>query len=153
MCIRDSPNSRQYVAFIFVGRNYHFKRLPFGLVNSVAVFIQCMDQTLGKEALEFTTIYVDDILITSSTWEEHCTRIEVVLNKLQQNNITLKLDKSKFITHDLQFLGFILSAIGITPSPEKVRAIQEFLKPKNLRQWQSFLGICNYYRKFQQNYS
>ena len=62
MCIRDRhPNSRQYVAFIFEGRNYHFKRLPFGLVNSVAMFIQCMDQILGKEVLDFTTIYVDDI--------------------------------------------------------------------------------------------
>ena len=52
------PNSHQYVAFIFEGRNYQFKRLPFGLVNSVAIFVQCMDQVLGKEALEFTTVYV-----------------------------------------------------------------------------------------------
>ena len=147
------PNSRQYVAFIFEGRNYHFKRLPFGLVNSVAVFIQCMDQILGKEVLDFTTVYVDDILITSCTWKEHCNRVETVLNKLLQNNITLKLDKSKFITHDLPFLGFILSATGIKPSPKKVKAIQEFPKLKNLKQLQSFLGICNYYRKFQHGYS
>ena len=103
------PNSRQYVAFIFEGRNYQFKCLPFGLVNSVAIFIQCMDQILGKEALEFAAVYVDDILITSATWDEHCHRIELVLRKLQQNNITLKLDKCKFITQELQFLGFILS--------------------------------------------
>ena len=66
------PNSRQYVAFIIEGRNYHFKRLPFGLVNSVAVSIHCMDQILGKEVLDFITVYVDDILITSCTWKEHC---------------------------------------------------------------------------------
>ena len=76
-------------------------------VNSVAIFIQCMDQILGKEALEFATVYVDDILITSKTWNEHCDRIELVLRKFQQNNITLKLNKSKFITQELQFLGFI----------------------------------------------
>ena len=102
-----------------------------------------MDQILGKEVLDFTTVYVDDILITSCTWKEHCNRVETVLNKLLQNNITLKLDKSKFITHELPFLGFILSATGITPSPEKVKAIQDFPKPKNLKQLQSFLGICN----------
>ena len=84
--IQLHPDSRQYVAFIFEGRNYHFKRLPFGLVNSVAIFIQCMDQILGKEALEFATVYVDDILITSKTWNEHCDRIEIVLRKLQQNS-------------------------------------------------------------------
>ena len=98
-------------------------------------------------------MYVDDILITSTTWNEHCSRIELVLRKLQQNNVTLKLDKSKFITQELQFLGFILSETGITPSPEKVEVIQNFPKPKNIRHLQSFLGICNYYRKFQQNYS
>ena len=60
------------MAFIFEGRNYQFKRLPFGLVNSVAIFVKSMDQILGHEALEFTTVYVDDILITSVTWVEHC---------------------------------------------------------------------------------
>ena len=72
-------NYTQIVAFIFEGRNYQFKRLPFGLVNSVVIFVQCMDQILGREALEFATVYVDDILITSTTWDEHCNRIEWVL--------------------------------------------------------------------------
>ena len=51
------PNSRKYMAFIFEGRNYQFKRLPFGLVNSVAVFVKIMDQILGQEALQFTMVY------------------------------------------------------------------------------------------------
>ena len=49
------PDSRKYVTFIFEGRNYQFKRLPFGLVNSVAVFVRCMDQILGPETIPFTT--------------------------------------------------------------------------------------------------
>ena len=97
-----------------------------------------MGQILGREALEFATVYVDDILITSATWDEHCNRIELVLKKLHQNNITLKLDKSKFITQELPFLEFILSETGITPSPEKVEVIQNFPKLK-------ILGICNHF--------
>ena len=54
------PRRRQYLAFIFEGRNYQFKRLPFRLVNSVAVFMHCMDQILGQESLQFTTVYVDE---------------------------------------------------------------------------------------------
>ena len=84
------PNSRKYVAFIFEGRNYQFKRLPFGLVNSVAIFVKCMDQILGREVLEFKTVYVDDLLIASTTWEEHCQQVEMVLQRLAENNITLK---------------------------------------------------------------
>ena len=74
MCIRD-----------------RFKRLPFGLINSVAIFVKCMDQILGQETLQFTTVYVDDLFITSSHWDEHCERVEQVLRKLSENNITLKL--------------------------------------------------------------
>ena len=147
------PNSRRYVAFVFEGRNYHFKRLPFGLINSVAIFIQCMDQVLGQEALKFTTVYVDDLLITSTNWEEHCQRVEHVLNKLSENHITLKLEKSQLIAKEVQFLGFQLTELGITPSTEKIEAIQKFPTPKNKKQLQSFLGLCNYYRKFQSNYS
>lgn len=112
-----------------------------------------MDQILGREVLEFTTVYVDDLLITSTTWEEHCQHIEMVLRRLAENNIKQKLDKSTLITNRLQFLGFILSETGITTSPEKVEVIQNFPKPKNIRQLQSFLGVCNYYRKFQKDYS
>ena len=53
----------------------------------------------------------------------------------------------------MNFLGFILTETGITTSPEKVEAIQNFPQPRNVRQLQSFLGICNYYRKFQKDYS
>lgn len=82
------PDSRKYVAFIFEGRNYQFRRLPFGLINSVANFIRCMNQILGQEVLKFTTIYVDDILIASNNWDEHCKRSEQVLEKLTLGNIT-----------------------------------------------------------------
>ena len=142
------------MAFIFDGRNYQFKRLPFGLINSVAIFVKCMDQVLRQETLQFTTVYVDDLLITSSNWDDHCNRVEQVLRKLSDNNVTLKLYKSKFIANEVQFLGFNLTEFGISPSQEKVKAIHQFPTPKNRKQLlQSFLGICNYYRKFQNNYS
>ena len=109
------PESRKYMAFIFEGRNYQFKRLPFGLVNSVAVFVKIMDQILGQDTLPYTTVYVDDILITSTNWDDHCQRVEQILERLSENHITLKLGKSKLIAREVQFLGFNLSEKGITP--------------------------------------
>ena len=76
-----------------------------------------------------------------------------MLRKLSENNITLKLEKSKFIAKEVQFFGFNFSEHGITPSRDKVESIQQFPTPKNEKQLQSFLGICNYYHKFQRNYS
>lgn len=147
------PDSRKYMAFLFDGRNYQFKRLPFGLVNSVAIFVKCMDQVLGPDTLKFTTVYVDDLLVTSSEWNEHCQRIRQVLEKLSDNHVTLKLDKSRLIAEDITFLGYVLTNQGIKPSPEKIEAIQNFPRPSKKKHLQSFLGLCNYYRKFQSNYS
>ena len=59
------------------------------------------------------------------------------LQKLSENNITLKLEKSKFIADEVQFLGFNLSEHGITPAKDKIEAIQKFPIPKNKKQLQS----------------
>ena len=107
------------MAFIFEGRNYQFKRLPFGLINSVAVFVKIMDRIFGQEVLKFTTVYVDDLLVTSANWDDHCNRVEQVLEKLSENNITLKLDKSQFIANEVKFVGFNLTEQGITPDVYK----------------------------------
>lgn len=145
--------SRKYVSFLFNGRNFQFKRLPFGLINSVAVFITCVARILGDDVLEFTTMYVDDLLIVSDNFEEHCYRVSKVLDRLREGNITLKLEKSEFLCHETKFLGYVISNAGISVDYDKIKAIQNFCTPKNLKQLQSFLGMCNYYRKFQQGYS
>ena len=62
-------------------------------------------------------------------------------------------DKSKFLQTEIHFLGFIITPEGILANPDKVEAIMRFPKPKNIKQLQSFLGLCNFYRKFQKNYA
>lgn len=96
---------------------------------------------LGEGALEFTTLYVDNLLMTSDSWEQYCMRTEHVLSNLRENNITLKLNKSKFLTDKVKLLGFILSRKGIQVSGEKVQAIQKFPTPKHFKQLQSFLRM------------
>jgi hypothetical protein len=147
------PDSRKYVSFIFGGRCYSFKRLPFGLINSASIFIRCLDQILGPQIRQFITIYIDDILVHSDNWDTHCERIEMLLERLDEHNIKLKPSKSTFITQKTKFLGYILSLDGLEMDPEKIQCILDFPKPKNLKQLQSFLGMTNYYRSFQKNYS
>ena len=74
--------SRKYTAFLFNGKNYQFQRLPFGLNTSVASFIKCLDQILKPKDLDFLTVYVDDILIASRTFEDHLDHLGYVLSKL-----------------------------------------------------------------------
>ena len=90
MCIRDRE-SRKCTAFLFNGKNYRFKRLPFGINTSVASFIKCLDEILQPNNLEFLTVYVDDILTASRTFPEHVEHLEYVLDKLQRGGANSEL--------------------------------------------------------------
>lgn len=146
-------DSRKYVAFTFGGKNYQYKRLPFGLNVSTALFTKAMDTIFGPEFSEFVTCYVDDILITSKSYEEHLQHVDKVLNRLKEFGATIKITKTDFLKKEVKFLGYILSDTGIKMDPDKVSKIQNFPEPDNLKKLQAFLGLCNYYRVFQRNYS
>lgn len=57
------------------------------------------------------------------------------------------------MSESIKILGHIVSSEGIRMDPEKISAVSDRKPPENLKQLQSFLGICNYYRKFVANYS
>lgn len=146
-------DSRKYVAFTFNGKNFQFRRLPFGTSVSTAHFIKAVDKMLGPEFNDFVTTYVDDILITSKSFEEHLEHIDRVLTRMREWGVTVKLSKSQFLKQEVKFLGYVISCEGITPDPDKVKKIVEFKEPRNVKQLQSFLGLCNFYRKFKSRYS
>ena len=98
-------------------------------------------------------MYVDDILKASRMLPEHVEHLEYVLDKLQRGGLTVNWEKSKFLQQEIYFLCCIISPEEIQANPEKVEAIMKFPEPKNIKQLQSFLGLCNFYRKFQENYA
>jgi len=67
--------------------------------------------------------------------------------------MTLKLAKCEFLRQQIKFLGHIISPLGISMDPEKLRAIQEFPRPRNKKELQSFVGFVNFYRKFACNHA
>ena len=107
----------------------------------MASSIKCLDEILQPKNLDFLTIYVDDILIASRTFEEHLEHIEYVLNKLYQGGLTVNWEKSSFLQKEIHFLGFIITPEGIQANPDKVESIMKFPEPTNIKQLQSFLGL------------
>ena len=103
--------------------------------------------------LDFLTVYMDGILIASRTFEVHLEHLKYVLEKLEAGGLTVNWDKSKFLQTKINFLGFIITSEGISANPDKVESIMRFPEPRNIKQLQSFLGLCNFYRKFQRNYA
>ena len=97
--------------------------------------------------------YLDDTIIFSRTAEEHLNHIKQVFEKLRSAHLSMKLSKCHFFTKEIQYLGHILSTMGIRPLPLKNQAIKTMHPPKTPKQVCTFLRLIRYYRKFIRNFA
>ena len=130
---------------------FKYNRLPFGVSSAPAIFQRCMETLLRGE--KGVSVYLDDILITGATIQDHLANLEGVLQKLQNAGLRLNRTKCSFMKTSIEYLGHIIDHQGLHPTEKKVQAIQEAPKPKNLSELRSFLGIVNYYNRFLPNLS
>ena len=94
-------------------------------------------------------MYIDDILVTGQTDEEHVKRLDEVLTHLETAGMRLK----GFMSSQVEYLGHRISKEGLQPTQEKVKAVTDTPKPTNVSELRAFLGLINYYGKFVQNLS
>ncbi|XP_076659907.1 uncharacterized protein LOC143363195 [Halictus rubicundus] len=99
------------------------------------------------------SIDMDDFLIATETIEQHLQILEKVFKLLVANRLELRLDKCKFLQTKLVYLGYTVTNEGIYPTEKGLEAVKNFPIPRNLRDIQSFLGMCSYFRKFVKNFS
>lgn len=135
-------------AFSVENGHYEYVRMPFGLKGGPATFQRVMDHILrdliGKNCL----VYMDDIIIFSTSLQEHVESLEKVLKALTKFNMKIQLDKSEFLKRETAFLGHVVTPMGVKANPEKIRAIENWPLPKNETELRGFLGIIGYYRRF-----
>ncbi|MCG7879415.1 MAG: RNase H-like domain-containing protein, partial [Candidatus Thiodiazotropha endolucinida] len=131
---------------------FEFNVMPFGLSNAPAVFQELMSVVL-QGCNDFATAYLDDILIFSSSLEEHLRHISLIFDRLRQHNLKLKLKKCGFLKLETNYLGFVISEQGIKPDEKKVDAIRSLPVPTCVKEVRSFIGMCSYYRRFIPNFS
>ncbi|XP_054280986.1 uncharacterized protein K02A2.6-like [Macrosteles quadrilineatus] len=141
----DSESSKVQTITTHKG-TYLAKRLFFGIKTAPNEFHKFIDQVVQN--LEGTVAYFDDIVVQGCTFEECKSRLIKVLEKLEQHNLHVNVEKCKFFERKVQYLGHIISKDGIQKSPEKVRAIQDAPRPTNITGVRQFLGLVQYYSKF-----
>ncbi len=117
--------------------------MPFGLRNAAQTFQRFIDEVL--RGLDFTYAYIDDILIASSSAEEHLRHLRLVLRRLEEHGLLINVAKSVFGVPELDILGYHLDH---SPLQEKVQVIREFPRPERQRQLRTFLGLVNFYHHF-----
>jgi hypothetical protein len=96
---------------------------------------------------------MDDIIVFSSSLQEHLESLEKIFNTLNKYNLKLQIDKCEFLCKEVAFLGHIVTASGVKPNPAKIEVIKNFPLPKTITELQSFLGILGYYRRFIKDYA
>ena len=102
---------------------FECNRMAFGLTNAPATFQRLMERCLGELNLKECLIFLDDILIFSTTFEEHLERINAVFTRLQQSGLKLKPSKCEFFKTNVKYLGHVVSQTGIETDPDKLAAL------------------------------
>ncbi|GJP41072.1 hypothetical protein CLOM_g710 [Closterium sp. NIES-68] len=128
--------------------SYEYLVMPFGLTNAPSTFQMTMNGVFRELLDKCVIIYPDDILIYSRSREQHLKDLDAVFTLLHKNRLITKGSKCDFLKQELEFLGHVVSTEGVKIDPRKIKTIQEWKPPTNLKELQSFLGFVNYVRRF-----
>ncbi|KAL8147535.1 hypothetical protein AgCh_005022 [Apium graveolens] len=150
--IRVSPQVIYKTAFKTHLGHYEYVVVPFGLTNAPSTFQALMNHIFKPLLRKGVLDFFDDILIYSSSWSEHLSHLQMVMQLLKDNSLQANLKKCSFGVPEIHNLGHVISEKGIHTEEDKIQAISEWPIPTNLKQLRGFLGLTGYYRRFIQDY-
>ena len=145
---------KQYTTFT-VGTMGFFqcKHMPFGLCNTPATFQQLMTNCLGELNYSTCLVYLDDVIIYSSTQEEHIECLQTVLKHFWLHGLKLKPLKCEFFKEQIEYLGHSVSSKGVWPSRDNLKAITKYPKPTTYMAIKGFVSLIGHYRHFIKDFS
>jgi hypothetical protein len=132
---------------------YEYTVMSFGLTNTPAYFMYLLNKVFMEYLDRFIVVFIDDILIFSKTMEEHEEHLRFVLEKLRSNQLYAKFSKCEFWLTEVAFLGYVISAGGVSVDPGKVKDVLNWMSPTTISEIRSFLGLAGYYRRFINGFS
>lgn len=147
------PKLRHLFGFCSELGFWEYARLPFGYKNSSNIFQRMMDMVFGDLKERKIITYVDDIIIGAQSVDELYEKIEIVFQRLRENNLTISPSKCVFGATKIDFLGYRVSESELSPTEDNARKILEFNIPNTVKKVKSFLGTCNFYRSLIPKYA
>ena len=151
--IAMDPSAVELTAFRTRFGHFAFRVMPFGLCNAGATFQRVMDKLLAPWIGICVVVYLDDILIYSSTWSSHLVDVAAVLQCLLESSFFAKVSKCDFAVTRVLYLGFLVGVGCVSVDTQKTERIKSWPIPQTVKDVRSFLGLCNFYRRFVPKYS
>lgn len=146
--IELEEDSKPKTAFTTSQGHFSYRRMPFGLKGAPGTFLRMISIAFADLIGKILFVYVDDLVIFAKDPEEHLERLQITFQRLRDAHLKASPEKCDFMSSELLFLGHILTPNGFKPNPESTSAITKLPAPRNLKAVRSFLGMCNYYRRF-----
>jgi len=122
-----------------------------GEMNALGTFMRIVSDLFADYLGQFMGLYIDDILISSDTEQDHLKHIAMVYDKLKQAQFYATRKKSEFFAASMDVLGHIMGDQGLRASPEKIARIEAWTTPQKKKQLQQFLGVVNYISQYIQH--
>lgn len=153
--------SRQYTAFSTSYEKYCFNSIPFGLVSSPFAWLKVINKIMTKVHRRIKEewvdclimVYMDDLLAGAKRFADLVRGLDILFEELGTHYLKLNPEKSKFLTRTVAYLGFIITTEGLSVDPKKTECIRKYPEPKTVKQIQTFMGMCNYYRRYIEDYA
>jgi len=127
--------------------------MGFGLCNAPATFSRLMNHVLEPYINKFVIVYLDDICIYSETPEQHIEHLRLVLQKLREHQLFIKMPKCVWGRKETEYLGVIVGNGTLRTAPDKISAVRDWPLPETQKQIKSFVQFCSYYGKFIHHFS
>ncbi len=127
---------------------YRFKRLPFGLNCSPAIFSRRMASILTPLVRQgWVKNYLDDLILWAPDFPELLSRVKQLFILLTDHGVKLNLSMCTFVLKEVTFLGHRISAAGSKPDPKNIEAVAKMKATTTVKEVRRFLGMCAFYRK------
>lgn len=139
-------DSQELTTFMTPWGRFCFMRAPMGLTSTGDEFSRRGDEAL--QGIDNTRKVVDDILIYDDNFQEHIERVRNLLMRCREKNITLNREKFHLAQENVKYVGYNVGTEGISVNENKLKALAEFPRPRNLKDLRSFMGLVNHLGEF-----
>lgn len=147
------PSSIDKTSFVTPDGQFEWLRQPFGLSNGGAVFQRVINAILAPLSGTGIVAYLDDIMIPSKDCSENLKKLRQIFEALRKANLTLRLEKCRFLFDKVSYLGHEIENGQVRPGIEKIKAVESFPQPKSVKEVRQFIGLASYFRKFIKDFS